>query len=64
MLIRDVVRAQSLYFQNKIKTFVIKKLNNKLFEKLFYNVFTSKKITNTKITKKEIVKIAQNAIIQ
>jgi len=37
---------------------VIKKLNNELFEKLSRNVSTNKKITNIKITKKEVVEIA------
>jgi hypothetical protein len=41
---------------------MIKKLNNKLFEKLSCNVFTNKKITNTKMTKKKIVEIAQSAM--
>ena len=58
MLIRNVVKAQFSHSQSKVKTFVIKKLNNKLFKKFFYNIFTNKKITNTKITKIEIVKIA------
>jgi len=43
---------------------VIKKLDDKSFEKLSRNVFTNKEITNTKMTKKEIVEIAQNVVTQ
>jgi len=58
ILIRDIVRTQFLYIQNKIKISVVEKLDNKLSEEFFNNIFTNKKITNTEITKKKIVEIA------
>jgi len=64
MLTRNAVRTQSLYIQNEIKTFVVEKLDDKLSEEFFNNVSTNKKITDTEITEKEIVEIAQNAVTQ
>jgi len=64
ILIRSAARAQSPHTQSKIKTFVVEKLDDKLSEELFNNISTNKKITDTEITKKEIVEIAQSAVTQ
>jgi len=64
ILIRSAVRAQSPHTQSEVKTSVVEKLDNKLSEELSNNVSTNKKITDTEMTKKEIVEIAQSAVTQ
>jgi len=64
ILTRDAVRAQFPHIQSEIKIFVVEKLDDKLSEEFFNNVSTNEEITDTEITKKEIVEIAQSAVTQ